>query len=506
MLVQKYLPITENVRFRTYTYYSYFDAIVSSPYRIGELAASVSVKGYDETIWKKEEKRLHVNSSKQADSLLFIAEKYNFSMEAFVYRKLLLNDEQTIEINYQQNSQPWGSIGLFVSNVVSFDSNYVHQIGRFCTGDIFYKNSGKQINYGNYGDGKCILRLKREEDSLMFYIYNSEKVEMELLQKQECIDKEFFLGVYVSLYNNNYYDWMFSNYFQLKANKKAEDVYLEFDGALKRDWKYFTTNYFIDYNILSISMIEKLSIDICDYVKENIKNNCYIEMDVDHFTIEGTKYYQSKCLKHTCLIYGFNDIKQLFFLICVDKNGHLKKGKISYMDLEKQTNEKNHLQSENENLIISEKYLPEKSNYCISEEDINKFSQAFLEGKSLVDARVVLPADGDYIYGIDIYDHFKKHNEIVIKDIRISHLLLEHKLCMLELVDFVKLKEMISVDTAEVLNGIAKESLETTKLLRNNILRNQIVPHKEFSLVVIKYLDRLKQLEVEFMSRLSGIY
>lgn len=71
----------------------------------------VSIDGYDETIWKKEEKRLHVVSSGQGN-LVFESEKYNFSMEAFVYRPLLMCDEQIIEIKYQQQSQPWGSIGL----------------------------------------------------------------------------------------------------------------------------------------------------------------------------------------------------------------------------------------------------------------------------------------------------------------------------------------------------------------------------------------------------------
>lgn len=139
-MIKKYLPISENVRFRTYSYYSYYDAVVSNECRTGKVAAVVSIDGYDETIWKKEEKRLHVVSSGQGN-LVFESEKYNFSMEAFVYRPLLMCDEQIIEIKYQQQSQPWGSIGLFVSDTISYETSmYEHQIGHFCTGDIFYKN------------------------------------------------------------------------------------------------------------------------------------------------------------------------------------------------------------------------------------------------------------------------------------------------------------------------------------------------------------------------------
>lgn len=503
---QKYLPITENVRFRTYTYYSYFDAIVSNTVRTGEVAATVLVKGYDEKLWKKEEKRLHISSLEQ-EKLIFTAEKFNFSMEALVYRPFLLYDEQVIEIEYQQYSQPWGSIGLFISDTPSFDaSEYAYHIGRFCMGDIFYKYKGKQSNYGCLGKKKSIIQIKRDKRTVFFYVYNENVGEMELLQKSECEEKDLYIGVQVSLYDNNYFDWMFGNFFQIKANTKADDVFLEFDCAFKRDWKYFTTNYFIDYNTSSISLLKKLSINICDYIKENINEEKYIEMDIDHYDIEGTKMYQKSHLKHTCLFFGYSDVSESFYLICVDDNGLIRKGRLSYRCLlEQYKMDECRETSANENMIISESYLPEKVNYSITKNDIVRYAKFFLQGESLSGGGGVLPIDNNYIYGIEIYDYFRERIDIVLKDIRVSHLLVEHKQCMVERIEYMTLKEMINESSAIQLTSLAERLLEKTKLLRNNILKNQVSCSAEFRSVVDRYLADIRDLECELMQHLTTI-
>ncbi len=498
-MIKKYLPISENVRFRTYSYYSYYDAVVSNECRTGKVAAVVSIDGYDETIWKKEEKRLHVVSSGQGN-LVFESEKYNFSMEAFVYRPLLMCDEQIIEIKYQQQSQPWGSIGLFVSDTISYETSmYEHQIGHFCTGDIFYKNRGQQDNHGCLGQGKCIIQMKKSGKEILFSAYDEKRGVMETLQRRECYGKDLYLGVYVYLYDNCYYNWMFSNYFQLKANTKADDIFLEFDNALKRDWKYFTTNYFIDYNVVSNSLLKKLSINICHYIRENINEEKYIEMDIDHYDVEGTDSYQKRHMKHTCLFFGYNDLKESLYLLCVD-GGLIKKGKISYECILNQFSGDNcETSSENENMIITETYMPEKANYTMDKGDIVRFAKAFLNGTSLSGGGVVLPSDGNYVYGIEIYDYLRQNVDIVIDDIRISHLLVEHKQCMMERIEYMTLKEMIDEKDAAQLNVMVEDMLKTAKVLRNKILRNKVLPHELIGTSVDKYLLNIKEMELKLM-------
>ena len=380
---RKILPITQNVRFRTYTYYSYYDAIVSNRFRTGKVAASININGFDEKKWEKKEQKLHIEHSGEG-RLIFNADKYNLSMNALVYRTLKYVDEQTIEIYYQQNSQPWGSIGFFISDEVSFESDkYMHQIGRFCTGDLFYRNQQGQTNY--YKSSKCIIQVKKNNKSISFWIYNEKKRRMELLKESEVNETKLYLGVYVFLYDNNYYEWVFNNYIQLKANKNATDIFLEFDNALKKDWKYFTTNYFVDYNISKLSFLMKLGIDVCKYIKRNIQSNNYVEMDIDYYDIIGTFYYRKQHYRHTCLFYGYDEVKEMFFVLCVDKNGHLKKCQIDYMSVFSELHDDSNLSlSENQDLIIVETYSPEHLPYVCSKESIGRSIKAFLQGASVI--------------------------------------------------------------------------------------------------------------------------
>lgn len=505
-LLKKELPITEEVRFRTFTYYSFMEAIVSNPYRTGNTVASIDVKGYDEAIWKNEVQQLHIDCTKQ-DQLIFKAKQFNLAMNAYVYRPLLLTDEQTIKIDYQQFSQPWGSIGIFITENPTFDQKkYTHQLGRFCRGEIFYRHNGEHTSHGVMNDEECTFKIKRENNWVSFYYFNEKKDEMELLEKKECCETNLYLGVYVLLEDSNYYDWVFSNYFQIKANQYADHIYLEFDNAIKRDWKYFTTNYFVNYNITTISMINRLKINICEYIRENLLSNSYIEMDVDYYDIEGIDYYGKDHYKHTCLFYGYNEDEKMFSLICVGRNGHLKKSKISYNGISNQVHSlEGEIVSENEDMIIAETYSPEVMPYTCTKEIINEYSSAFLEGKSVIGTNVVMPRNDDYVYGIDVYDHLRKHLDLVVKDIRITHLLLEHKQCMIERIAYMESKEYINKEYAIQLTEIADKILKITKKLRDNVLINLYSPKNFIYTLSDDCLKNIKELELELMHKILTI-
>lgn len=501
----KYLPISDKVKFRTYTYYSYYDAIVSNPYRTGKVAASIKVDNLKKEDWKSSTQKLHIKYTNK-DHIVFCCEDYNLSMNGFLYRPLKEIDEQSIKIDYQQYSIPDGNIGFFISDTITFDEKkYMYQYGHLCKGDlVFDENDKDRKNYGRLTQGQCILTIKKDKNLVSFYYQKGD--ELVLLEQRDIQEKNIFLGIFVYLEENNYYDWIFNNYFQLKANNNSQDLFIEFDNALRRNWKYFTTNYYVNYSITSISLMIKLNVNICDYIIENIKRDNYVEMDIDCYNIKNLTYYQTEHYKHTCLIYGFNDKKEELYLICVNKNGHIMKGIITYSDMLYQMNQELQKEiSDNNDMIILEKYSKEPTTYKFTKDKVINFAKAFLEGKSVVVLDNVLPLSDDYVYGIDIYDFFKEHLDFIIEDIRVTHLLVEHKQSMVERISFMVIKEMIDYDIGVQLSAQANELLEQTKHLQKYILKNLYYPKDTIKAKVEELLSQISNKEYLFMQQLTKL-
>jgi hypothetical protein len=502
----KYLPISDKVKFRTYTYYSYYDAIVSNPYRTGKVAASIKVDDLKKDNWKCSTQKLHIKYTNK-DHIVFCCEDYNLSMNGFLYRPLKEIDEQSIKIDYQQYSIPDGNIGFFISDTITFDEKkYMYQYGHLCMGDLVFDEHDKQRkNYGRLTLGRqSVLKIKKYKNLVCFYYQKG--YEFELLEQREIQGENMYLGIFVHLEDNNYYDWIFNNYFQLKANNNSQDLFIEFDNALRKNWKYFTTNYYVNYSITSISLMNKLNVNICDYIIENIKINNYVEMDIDCYNVKNLTYYQTEHYKHTCLIYGFNDMKEELYLICVNKNGYITKGIITYSDMLYQMNQE--LQNEfsdNNDMIILENYSKEPTTYKFTKDNVIKSAKAFLEGESVVVVNNVLPLSNDYVYGINIYDFFKEHIKFIIEDIRITHLLVEHKQCMVERMNFMLIKEMIDSNLGIRLITQANELLEQTKNLQKYILKNLYFPKDKIKEKVEELLTQISRKEYLFMQQLADL-
>lgn len=73
---------------------------------------------------------------------------------------------------------------------------------------IFFIKIGQQDNHGCLGQGKCIIQMKKSGKEILFSAYDEKRGVMETLQRRECYGKDLYLGVYVYLYDNCYYNWV----------------------------------------------------------------------------------------------------------------------------------------------------------------------------------------------------------------------------------------------------------------------------------------------------------
>ena len=206
-MYKRILPITENTNLRSYTYYSYVDAIIANELRIGKEAAKIRISGQDQKTWMYLSDSMDKKQS--SEETIFLTNKYCLDMNARLFRKLKKEDEMVCSIVHQQYSQAWGNISLFAAPLDGFSikSNLKIQFGNFNKSGVFYKDELGDIIWDNRRlteEDKLVLR--RDNTSISFWL-NDEKLYERHLKVLES-DK-WIVGVAIDLFDNVYYDWFF---------------------------------------------------------------------------------------------------------------------------------------------------------------------------------------------------------------------------------------------------------------------------------------------------------
>ena len=490
------LPVTENVDLRTYTFYSYLGAIIANDERVGETIAKVRISKYRDYEWKYVSKRLKVDVC--GEEIVFCSSRYNIDLNGWIYRDLDMEDKFEIEITYQQYSQPWGNISIFVSeqDVEDLTTPLILKFGCINKVGHFYieKNNGiVLINNGKgFGDRFCICK---ESNQLM--LVEEKDTQKRIIHTFLLDDKKYKIGVAVNLYDNQYYSWLYSNHIVWKYNKNDRDYVMEFDSAIQRNWLYYTVNNFVVFRTEEIRILRKLKVDILGYIRCQLEENRYVEMLLDSYDINNTSYYAIKRFMHQCLIFGYDDEKQVINVMCTD-GGKLVRGWLSYDCF---TEQSKHF--EDNMSIISQEYDPEKNVYEISLKLILDQLDRYIHSKPAINSDLLV-AKEEYCYGYSVYDFLRQEPNAtrLMKDIRISHLVYEHKKCMLERVEYLVAKELLEYEEVkEILSELEKEAKKAL-CLRELVLYYQNGKKGMGTQRVFRLLDNIANSEKEIYLRL----
>jgi len=494
--MKKILPIEEKVRMYSYTYYSFQQAIIANDFRIGEIAAVVKLSG--EYKWTFVSENMRVCAEKNTYTLK--CKKYGIDMNALLYRPLNLCDEQELELLYYQFTSAFGRVSFYITDKepeICNNDNRLLEFGTFCREELFYvDDNSKQTCYPRKRDNVMTLSLQKDADRCAFFCKQDEVKTKIVESKMKSCNQEVFLCVNINLNDNSYFDWLYQNFVQLKYNRMSEYIKLEFDFMIKRYWKYFTVNNFIDYSIEYIDMLQQLGIDVLNYIKKRIDNEYYIEMDLNSLNIEGTIYYEKEEYIHTCLIYGYNDDLKKIYLLS-DNEGKLKKGELSYENFSRQMILNSKKDSENKGMLISHFYNPDPNGYVFSQRKFAHDLRCYLQGKSVIDANIIIPVF-EYSYGMNVYKELLSEQGInsMIEDIRISAVIKEHKQVMVERFDYFNKKDMISDDLKKCLSYIAECIYRKACIVQNKILYSWVAKEKNLDLAKKTIYSHLRDMEL----------
>lgn len=432
----KILPITDNVDMYSFTYYSYPQAILKSPFFTGKKVAGLKI---DETsVGKWSQKRENIDVRIEDERITFFSKNdYNYGMNGVLFRKVGLNYSMDLQIEYQQYTNPWGCIGIGIYRMIDEDwkNNSVLEFGQFNNGKIYIKDLGTQYEVTtDISEEKNSLRINKEGNKLECYLANCNKIEEKVYEKENVA--ELYIGIFVKLYDNCYYDFLFQNNLQLKYDCIGKEITLDYDSGIMKNDNYFTADYFFDYSIESVSTIKKMGLSIISYITGKISNGVYLEMEIDYFFLPNSVCYSITHYYHRSLIYGYDSEKEKFNVIYIEK-GKLIIDSIGYGDFIAQIQKK-------DSHVMSIAFTPENIAYEFSIEIFKRNLESYRQGESVVKTDIIRHSDS-YVYGMDLYNIILKKDGLqsFIEDIRMSYLFFEHKEIMYRRLLYLKEKKNI---------------------------------------------------------------
>lgn len=300
--------------------------------------------------------------------------------------------------------------------------------------------------------------------------------------------------------HQSYYDWLYSNFIQLKLNKSI--LFKQIPGQHLLNFWNFDLSYgivhycpILNYQIINSGILKELNNNIDSVLKIFLEKGNYINLYLDDFYISSRRHYQKEHFVHDHLIYGFD--MDGFYTYGYDNKQQICSSLISYSAIcEAFTN--------NDYYPVN-LFSPKSENiYSLDLINIANLLRDYLDGHDTSEKiRICKTPGSNAVYGIKIYEYLFQYYEYVEKskqsvDLRIISVLTDHKKCMYNRVRYLCDKGVIQTDNLllEELNNIDKQMKYSRNLqMKYNISKETSVLEK--SIEKLKSVFESEQLVME---------
>lgn len=499
IFMKKILPINKKPYFRTYTHHGFLHAIISADdkvvYNNSSAVAEISVKDYDLWEWNTQVQEL-VYKMDNSNHIKFYSNRWNQGMNMAFWRDCRTDDEIEICIYKQLYSNPWGAINLFLTNHNQADMKnmdlYEIRIGNFSKDGLYYMTSQEPytIILSNPSLPINLKLIRRKENVILEYSTIEGVVSKTLITQLKDKYSLNRIGFAINLGNNSYYEWLFSNYINIYKHP-FYGVSFDILNTTHKDWSVHSSDYFIDYNIISEKDISEFGYTLLEYIKKQIDLNNYIEIEINeniHFKLPDSDdiYF------HQNLVYGYDDEEMLLYMLYYNA-GTIQSITMSYNDFLSERNSQLHRK------IHVMKYSPGYEKYELIPSHLLQVYKEFQEGCNI---SYYEPDLNKYcIFGIDCLKELFTENGIdeFLSDVRICQLLLERVTCNKDRMEFLYFKEELNITTYLETIRLLNEQIKNFKILRSLIVKKycgrKIDVEKVRKLVIENY-----EMEIDFLN------
>ena len=136
----------------------------------------------------------------------------------------------------------------------------------------------------------------------------------------------------MSAYGNDYLDWFYSNFIQIKCYKEIENS-LDNIGFMYYDSIGYRSPY-IELQTVHQTNLRDLNIHMHDFICKNIDSEGYVEIYLDDFYVPQRNTYLKFHFFHSSLIYGYDRENQLYYTLSYNDKGEYSPSLVSFKQFE----------------------------------------------------------------------------------------------------------------------------------------------------------------------------
>ncbi|MBP5223468.1 MAG: hypothetical protein J6Z35_09965 [Lachnospiraceae bacterium] len=500
---KKKLLINTDPAVRTYTFHGFFHAITAAKDKVDTLAAEISVEKFEDYVWNQQTDRLECCYDGQDGRIRFLSNQWNIGMNHCFWRKCDKEDRIEIEIHKQLFSGSRGAINLFIADGsfqdMTDEEHYLFRFGNHCRDGFYVNCKGAETGVADNEDEDrhLILEIKEGVCRAILSGQSGERVMYTEKIEDTC---DPVIGFEIRLNNNEYYEWMYSNYIEVCVVPGRYEQMIDYLFNSVKNWIPYQSNHFLDYWFYPKKMIDGYPDNraVLDFVKKCLNKGIYVEMLLEEQFLFGE---DSEPFVHHDMIYGYDDERRELNVFNLTLGRPLELT-MRYEDFLTDRNLKTRLQE-----IILVMYHPDDIPYRLDCRYLADMTRKFLDSTDVnMGLRHSLMNIPEAIWGIAALEYLatEEGSEALIKDIRISHLLYERSVCMMNRIEYLTERKILSKEEKDALCPMVERANKLTYMIRTFALiaEEKRKKNAEYKMAanVKKAVKDLIQIEREYMT------
>ena len=329
--------------------------------------------------------------------------------------------------------------------------------------------------------------------------------------------KGFVFSLSILATNEVYLPWFYSQHIQIYFSKKHIQKGTPIIDFYRPPNNRLLPAPLLETRWLDRDLISVVNEDIVHFVIKCIDKNYYIQLYLNEFYMPNKSNYKKRKYIHETLIHGYDLCYETFDIAGYNKMGQYISSKLNfsyfkkaYMTIEYADLEKAYMKvsySPNHTAKIGLLKYENNRHYEFDLYLVSEQLRDYIESNNTSERFRILDTPEDGIYGMKIYSYLiycllhKKHRY----DIRLIHILWEHKKCMLnrliymENKDYIDPSEKLSIKYAKIEKKVANLRLVMLRIFLGYKKNNEVD-------ISIKYVKKeLEDLALEEKSILERV-
>ncbi len=320
--------------------------------------------------------------------------------------------------------------------------------------------------------------------------------------------------------DDDYLPWFYSNYIQLcglKDYKVVFDLPLDFYMGPRKDSNYYVNTNWLTFMCTTRQLVESTCGDIVKYLIACIDQDQYVALHIDEYYMEDRWAYRTRKWDHENLIFGYDLERRMFHIIGF--KGTNRKFEASEISFEAFEQAYAHIDDVPPNDWRSQILLyrkvnredgPFKGYYAFDLDLVIRTLEEYLASENASKKFGMFQSELSYLaFGLEVYDSIKNNLPAYWSDYRPMHVLLEHKSCMVERIQYLRDNGYLDEEEYANLHDSYSRMVRTCMVMRSTQIRYIASKDrdKDRHLLdkIMTELDQLAAFEQEVMGRMVDI-